>query len=173
MFVIYCMKSLLFLRHGKSDWDAPFNHDHDRPLAKRGVKAAKVMGRFIAASGEEPDSILTSTAVRARDTVETASRAGGWSAPIHQTSELYGASPQSVLELVQEQSDTLDSLMLVGHEPTWSHTVSLLTGGANLRFPTAAIARIDFDVFSWRDVDLGRGELIWLVPPKALTGWDG
>jgi phosphohistidine phosphatase len=105
-------------------------------------------------------------------TVETASRAGGWSAPIQQTSDLYGASPQSVLELVQGQPDTIDSLMLVGHEPTWSHAVSLLTGGGNLRFPTATVARVDFDVISWRDIAFGRGELIWLVPPKALTGWD-
>lgn len=164
------MKTLLFLRHGKSDWDAPFGYDHERPLAQRGQKAAKLMGRFIASSGHEPDAILTSTAVRARDTVRIASEAGGWSAPIRETSELYGASAQTVLALVKEEHHSTDRLLLAGHEPTWSDTVSRLIGGASLRFPTAALARIDFDVASWRHVDFGRGELIWLLPPKALKG---
>jgi phosphohistidine phosphatase len=166
------MKSLLFFRHGKSDWDAPFSHDHERPLAKRGRKAARVMGRFISSSGQEPDSIVTSTAVRARDTVNLASKAGSWSAPIRETRELYGASPRTILEVVHEESDSVDRLLLAGHEPTWSHTISLLIGGGNIRFPTAAMARIDFDVSSWRQVDFGSGELQWLIPPKALTGWE-
>jgi len=166
------MKTLLFFRHGKSDWDAPFDRDHERPLAKRGRTAAQVMGRFLASSGQAPDSIVTSTAVRARDTVRMASRAGGWSAPIRETIDLYGASPKTVLSLVHTEPDTAQSLLLAGHEPTWSHTVSMLTGGCNVRFPTAAMARIDFDVYSWRDLDFGLGELIWLIPPKALTGWN-
>jgi phosphohistidine phosphatase len=164
------MKTLLFFRHGKSDWDAPFSHDHERPLAKRGRKAAQVMGRFITSSGQEPESIITSTAVRALDTVKLASKAGSWSAPIRETRELYGASPQTVLSVVHEESNSFDRLLLAGHEPTWSHTISVLIGGGNIRVPTAAMARIDFDVSSWRQVDFGSGELKWLIPPKALTG---
>lgn len=164
------MKTLLFFRHGKSDWDAPFDRDHDRPLAKRGRQAARVMGRFLASSGQAPDSIVTSTAVRARDTVRMASLAGGWSASIRETSDLYGAGPETILSLVRTEPDAAQSLLLAGHEPTWSRTVGMLTGGCNVRFPTAAMARIDFDVFSWQDVDFGLGELVWLIPPKALSG---
>ena len=164
------MKTLVLFRHGKSDWDAPFDRDHDRPLAKRGRTAAKTMGRFLASSAQEPDSIITSTAVRARDTVRLASRAGGWSAPIRETVDLYGASPQGVLSLLHAEPDSVNFVLLAGHEPTWSHTVSLLIGGGQIRFPTAGMARIDFDVYSWKDVDFGRGELTWMVPPKALTG---
>lgn len=167
------MKTLILFRHGKSDWDAPFGVDHERPLAKRGRRSAQVMGRFLAASGQEPDSIVTSTAIRARDTVRLASRAGGWSAPIRETQDLYGAGPQGVLSLVRAEPDTVQTLLLAGHEPTWSHTAGVLTGGGNIRFPTAAMARIDFDVFSWREVDFGLGQLIWLVPPKTLTGLAG
>jgi phosphohistidine phosphatase len=162
------MKTLLFFRHGKSDWDAPFDRDHDRPLAKRGRNSAKTMGRFLASAGQEPDVIVTSTAVRARDTVRLASRAGGWSAPIRETVDLYGASPQGVVSLVHAESDSASILLLAGHEPTWSHTVSMLIGGGHLRFPTAGMARIDFDVHSWEGVEFGRGELIWMIPPKAL-----
>ena len=166
------MKTLLFFRHGKSDWDAPFDHDHDRPLAKRGRNAAKLMGEFLMSSGSAPDSIVTSTAVRARRTVEIASEAGGWDAPIRETRELYGVGPREVLAVVHEQPDTSYRLLLAGHEPTWSNVVSLFTGGSSVRFPTAAVARIDFDVSAWREVAFGQGELIWLVPPKLLTGWN-
>lgn len=164
------MKTLLFFRHGKSDWDAPFDRDHDRPLAVRGQKAAQTMGRFLASSGQVPDSIVTSTALRARDTVQLASRAGGWSAPIRETLDLYGADPRSVLSLIHGEPDSVRSILLAGHEPTWSHTVSLLTGGGNVLFPTAAMARIDFDVHAWREIDFGLGGLIWIIPPKALAG---
>lgn len=166
------MKTLIFFRHGKSDWDAPFDHDHERPLAKRGRKAAQVMGRFVVSSGQEPDAIITSTAVRARNTIKLASKAGSWSAPVRETRELYGASPHTILTIIQAESDSSDRLLLAGHEPTWSQTISRFIGGGNLRFPTAAMARIDFDVSSWQEVDFGGGELKWLIPPKALTGWE-
>jgi phosphohistidine phosphatase len=166
------MKTLLFFRHGKSDWDASFNQDHERPLAGRGRKAAAIMGKLIASSGQIPDSIITSTAVRARDTVRLASQAGEWTSSIRETRDLYGAGPSEVLSLIHAEPDSVNSLLLAGHEPTWSHSVSLFVGGAILRFPTAAMARIDFHVSSWKDVEFEQGELQWLIPPKALTGWN-
>lgn len=164
------MKTVLFLRHGKSDWDAPFEHDHERPLAKRGRKAAKVVGRYLAAVGQIPDSIVTSTALRARDTVAIASNAGSWSTPIRESQTLYGGSPDGLIKVIQTESDDSERLMLVGHEPTWSETIGLLIGQANIRFPTGAIACIDFDVDTWSMIRFGSGELIWLLPPKALPG---
>lgn len=163
------MKTLLFLRHGKSDWDADFSIDHERPLAKRGRKAAETMGRFIATSGAVPDCIVTSTAVRARTTVEIAKEAGGWDAETRETKALYMASPADLLVQIRAEDDDADVLLLVGHEPTWSSAVSRLIGGGAVRFPTAALARVDLDVRRWQDVEFGRGELIWLVPPKALA----
>lgn len=162
------MKTLLFLRHGKSDWDADFSTDHERPLAKRGRKAAATMGRFIKTCGALPDRVLTSTAVRARTTVELAMEEGGWEAPVRETKALYMASPEDLLVQVRAEDNGSDALLLVGHEPTWGSAVSRLIGGGAIRFPTAALARVDFDAARWQDVAFGRGELIWLVPPKAL-----
>ena len=162
------MKTLLFLRHGKSDWSADFEHDHERPLKKRGVKAAKRMGQFLAQAGPVPDRVVTSTAVRAKTTAELAKEAGGWGAPLRETRALYEAGPEDLLREVRAEADDAETLMLVGHEPTWSSTVSRCIGGGDVRFPTAALARVDFDVERWADVAFGRGQLIWLLPPKAL-----
>lgn len=162
------MKTILLLRHGKSDWDAEFGHDHERPLNARGRKAAKRMGRFLAASGTLPDRIVTSTAVRARTTLEIVREAGGLTAPVRETRDLYGAGPDVLLGEIRTADEAADVLLLVGHQPGWGETVGRLIGGGSVRFPTAALARVDVEVARWRDVTFGRGELIWLVPPKAL-----
>ena len=72
------MRSLILFRHGKSDWDAPFASDHERPLTNRGKEAARLMGRFLQQTGQIPDLAVSSSAQRARDTQQLAARAGHW-----------------------------------------------------------------------------------------------
>ena len=72
------MKRIFLLRHGKSDWNAPYSTDHERPLKGRGVRAARTIGRFLAETDEEPDVIVSSSAVRALSTAELAAEAGSW-----------------------------------------------------------------------------------------------
>ena len=75
-------KKLILFRHAKSDWDSGAASDHARPLARRGVEAARVMGKFLMSAGEVPDQVLCSTAVRAMATVQLAAKAGGWIVPM-------------------------------------------------------------------------------------------
>ena len=163
------MKTLLLMRHGKSDWDASFGHDHERPLAKRGIGAAETMGRFLAAAGELPDVIITSAAVRAEQTIRLAGAAGDWGVPVCATDALYNPRPEAVLDEVRAEPDTTEKLMIVGHEPTWSGMLTLLVGGGRYPFPTAAVARIDLPAVTWADLEYGTGELRWLVTPRLLT----
>ncbi len=164
------MKTVLFFRHGKSDWDADYDTDHERPLAKRGRKAASKMGRFLARVGPLPDYIVTSSAVRARETLERAMAAGGWEdRPVRVTRALYGAEPEDLFAEMRQAPDDARTIMLVGHEPTWSEAVSAAIGGGQIRFPTAALARVDMPVVHWADVTFGEGELLWLVIPKILS----
>ncbi len=162
------MLRLLVLRHGKSDWGAPFSVDLERPLAERGRRAARRMGRFLTASGRAPDSVITSPALRARRTVELAAQAGKWSCPIRVSESLYGGSAQQVLEQVRREPAVVTSVLIAGHQPTWSALISGLIGGGQLRFPTAALACIRFDHGEWSRVDFGDGELSWLVTPRLL-----
>ena len=139
-------------------------------MAPRGRMAARMMGRFIRDSGQIPDLVITSSALRTRTTAELAAEAGEWSAALQIEPGLYGARFSTILELVQAQAQNLESVMLVGHEPTCSACVGLLSGSSNVRFPTAAMARIDFDVDSWERIQAEGGRLIWLLAPKALKG---
>ena len=162
------MKTLLLLRHGKSDWDADYGADHDRPLAERGQKGARKMGRFVTTARLVPDRALTSSAVRARETLATAAESGGWTGPARVTEALYGADPEDVIAEVRRTPDDADTLLVVGHQPTWAALVSVLIGGGAVEVKTATLARVDLAVDRWADVAPGRGTLALLLPPASL-----
>ncbi len=163
------MKTLILFRHGKSDWDHETGGDHERPLAKRGLRAARTMGRLLSLAGEAPDSIVTSSATRARTSVELAREAGRWDAPVRVTRSLYEATPFIVLEEVQAEPDSTSALLMAGHQPTWSELTSLLISGGVVPFPTAGMARVDLHISSWKDDARGTGELVWFMRPKFFT----
>lgn len=162
------MKTIIFFRHGKSDWDAEYREDHERPLAKRGRKAARKMGRYLARIGERPELILSSTAVRARKTARLAARAGDWSADVHETRTLYDATPSGILDIVHDLPGDVSRVMIVGHEPVCSATIEMLSNGPPVRFPTAAMASIRFDTSDWSTIQPASGTLQWLVVPRSL-----
>ena len=132
------------------------------------------MGRVIARAGAIPDKVVTSSAVRARTTAELAADAGRWRIDIEATDGLYDASTVEVLQYhVQTQPDSLSSVMLVGHEPTWSQLASILSGGGAVRLATATAVAIDFHVTSWSAVQPGAGHIEWMLSPRLFeSGWD-
>ncbi len=162
------MKTLLLMRHAKSDWGAANTHDHERPINARGRRAASAMGRWLARIDQVPEAVITSTAVRARTTVETAAHARPWTCRITAERALYGADPRTVLEVVCGADESYERVMVAGHEPGMPLTLSCLLGDAPLRFPTAAIARVDLLVDRWSDVRPGDGQLVWFLPPRLL-----
>lgn len=125
------------------------------------------MGKFLSLSGLLPEVVISSTALRARRTIELASSAGEWSIPVTFDDRLYGADEGTVLHLLQHLDEDVERAMIVGHEPTMSDCVGLFTHAA-VRFPTAAICCIRFEADDWRTVLPGEGELIWHLPPRIL-----
>ena len=90
-------KSVILFRHGKSDWDAQYDSDHDRPLAKRGIRDAKRMGKFLSKRAEVPELILSSTALRTRETTKLAMEAGNWDVDVELEKKIYEASLEEIL----------------------------------------------------------------------------
>lgn len=162
------MKTLLLMRHAKSDWSADFGRDEERPINGRGRRAAARMGRWLSAIDGVPDRIVSSPAVRARATAERAAEAGAWGRPIDLEPRIYEAAPRTLVDVVSATGEETSVLLLVGHEPGLSGALDHLLGGAAVRFPTAAIARVDLDIDSWADAESGCGLLVWLVLPRLL-----
>lgn len=163
------MRKLYILRHAKSDWNSSYLGDHERPLSSRGRKAAARLGWFFSEAGELPDLILCSTSVRTRETLAIAAQAGEWpEIPVAFENELYLTSYDLILGRLRLIPETVESVMVIGHEPTSSVVASSLIGGASIHFPTAACARINLDIDSWAQVRSGCGVLNWMIPPKIL-----
>lgn len=161
-------KKLFIMRHGKSDWKAKFSRDYDRPLAERGIEAASAMGKHLGQLGQVPELILSSSAKRTVNTIEVALSEGQWSSTLESSRKLYLASVGEAVELIQQTDDSIKKLMLVAHEPMCSSLISELCMGAHVKFPTAAVARINLNIKSWGDVDSNDGRLDWLLTPKSL-----
>jgi phosphohistidine phosphatase len=156
------------MRHAKSDWGAGLSSDVERPLAKRGVKAAKRMGRVLTSMDMAPELVLTSPAVRARTTAELASEAGEWGVPVDIVSSFYGGYWSDVVDGVTAADPSCERIMVVGHEPTWSDLVSVLSGGGQVAMVTAAVACLAINGKSWSRLGPDCAELQWLVTPRML-----
>ena len=162
------MKSVILFRHGKSDWDVPYGNDHERPLAKRGVEAAKKMGKFLYEKNQTPELVISSTAVRAKTTVELAMDSANWTSKLVLERGIYGGSPDFLLELIHNQNDIYSSICLVGHEPNFSMFISRATNDNYVHFTTANMAKINFDTQEWSRIFFGDGTLEWHQKPKEI-----
>jgi phosphohistidine phosphatase len=126
------------------------------------------MGRLLSDLGEQPDSVVTSTALRARATAELAATAGAWTCPLRLAEDLYLPVPGVLLAQARAEKPEVKRLVLVGHEPAWSEAAARFAGGGQVRMVTAALARLDFSVTDWSRIDFGQATLVWMVTPKLL-----
>jgi phosphohistidine phosphatase len=147
------MKTLVIIRHAKSSWENAGLSDHQRPLSKRGLKDAPIMGARLAECGPPVDRVISSSAVRALTTAEIITHEMGlpWD-EIQIEDALYHASEEDMIDLINEQDDYLDGLMLFGHNPGMTYLVNDLSDLDLDNLPTCGVAVLQFDVSSWAEI---------------------
>lgn len=171
------MKTLYLLRHAKSSWDDPALPDHDRPLAPRGRKAAPRIGAEMARAGLIPDLALCSTAQRARETWDLVAAQELQTVAMETRRAIYDADGADLVALVQNLDEANDRVLILGHNPTLEDAAARLAGEGDpaalsamaAKFPTAALAVLDFAVESWRAVGPGSGRLVRFLKPRDLV----
>ena len=164
------MKNLFLTRHAKSSWNNPGLADIDRPLNERGKKAAPFMGKLIVDKGEKPELLISSPANRALSTARAFGEVMGLvENDIIVNRAIYSAGAQQLLELVQNQDDLHKSIMLFGHNPTFTSFVNMLTGSNIMNVVTCGVVRINFEYSSWIDIDFGSGRLVYYEYPKKYA----
>jgi phosphohistidine phosphatase len=170
-------KTLYLLRHAKSGWDDPVPRDFDRPLNKRGVRAARAMGQWMASNGLNFEHVIASPAVRVIETLDGVW--GGYGRRIEPTWErrIYLASGATLLDVLREVDDAHDVILVVGHCPAMEDAVLELVaddGSSALReiveekYPTAALAELVLDIDSWSGIGAGKAQLKRFVRPRDL-----
>jgi phosphohistidine phosphatase len=172
---------LLILRHAKSDWSGK-SEDHERPLAPRGKKAAPQIGAYMRAKGYRPALVLCSTAVRAKQTLELILPSFENEPETQFDRALYLAEWRQLMAEIQSAPTMASPLLLIGHNPGLEQLASALalqpqTAAERDRaqrmaykFPTAALAVLDFDVPEWSEIGPGKGRLTDYMRPKDLLG---
>lgn len=172
------MKRLYLLRHAKAVASEAGLEDFDRVLAVRGMQDGAGMARYLAKNEMRPDLILASSAARTRQTAELVLRE--MPADVDYRDTLYLAEPGKLLAAIHGAPAGAASLMVVGHNPGLEGLARILArepvrrkerarlGDLEEKFPTAALAVLDFAVGRWRDVKPGEGRLIDFVRPRDL-----
>lgn len=161
------MKTLLIMRHAKSDWEDASLRDYDRPLNKRGRKDAHRMGEALKLLESVPERIYTSSANRAATTTEKLSQEFHCNGCIEYIDDFYESSAGTMIKRIKEFDDKYHTVMVVGHNPTLEHLAFDLTS-AHFRMPTAAILRLELEIISWQDIKSGCGEVQWFILPKMV-----
>jgi phosphohistidine phosphatase len=124
---------LVLIRHAKA---APGDPDDLRPLTPEGHEQTRLLGERLRAEGIEPDALLTSPLLRARETA-----AGlGLGEPEPLDALRPGATADDVLAAIAGRGETV---VVVGHQPDCSRITAALRHGPEPAFPTASAEIID------------------------------
>jgi phosphohistidine phosphatase len=163
------MKTLILMRHAKSSWKHHEIKDHERGLNKRGRKDAPRMSKLLVDNELIPQRILSSTAERARMTVEAVLETTHYSGEVSYLDSLYMAEPDIYLELLTLMPDDLERILVIGHNPGLEGLLQILSGRVE-SLPTAAIAYLSLPIQSWKDIRVheNTGELIALWVPRDM-----
>lgn len=170
------MSRLLLYRHAKSSWAEPGMADRDRPLAPRGRRAAERMASVIAGADLLPDRILCSPARRTRETLAALLAVIGDSCQVSINDDLYEPSESDYRGVIASNGRDARTLLVIGHNPAIHATALTLIGTSDdtaarqvaAKFPTAALAVIDFDAHAWDQVMQKSGRLTAFIRPRDI-----
>jgi len=162
------MKRLIIMRHAKSDWSDLTASDHERSLNARGQRSAAAMGAWMRDNALQPDHVLCSDATRTKETFE---RLNLGNVSVAFTRNLYLAEPEAMRHQLQSLSG--DCGMMLAHNPGCAMLAEMLVAKAPIhpdfyRFPTGAVAVLEFDTGTWRELPWGSGTCTHFEVPRTL-----
>ena len=168
-------RELLILRHAKSAWDTDAVTDFERPLAKRGKKASPRVGRFLFQQGLVPDFVISSPAMRARQTViAVCGQMDIGPDQIIWNDRIYGGWTASIVSVLMDCPNDARRVLIAGHNPGLEtllqylchHRVPIPPDGKLL--PTAAVAHLQIDS-EWSNLDSGVARLLSITRSRSLA----
>lgn len=171
------MRRLLLLRHAKAERSIPGGPDRDRRLVDRGRADAGGMGAYMATHALRPDRVLVSPAARAQETWEQVAAAFKPAPPASPVERLYDATAHTILDAIREMPDTVQTILIVGHNPGLHELALLLVASGDVearerlreKLPTSGLVSIDFAFDRWNELHPRSGRLERFVTPRSLS----
>jgi phosphohistidine phosphatase len=169
------MRRLFLVRHAKAE-PALGREDYDRALTGRGRGDARRVAIELAARKMLPDVLIHSGAERARETAEVFAAEWRRDVELRQEPELYNASPDVLFDRVRALPDSRVRVAFVGHNPGLGELAVALAGDGPhnelrrmaAKYPTGAVAALDFRVRHWGDVERNSATLALFLTPAEL-----
>lgn len=164
-------RTLILIRHAKSDWDDPRLDDFDRPLNPRGRRSAEAVGRWLAARGHVPDACLLSGALRTVETWEILSSAFPAPPRAREDRRLYHAPREVILDVLRRAEGT--TVALIGHNPGFADFATSIAARAPAHprfadYPTCATTVMRFGTETWDGIGWGQADVVDFTVPRDL-----
>ena len=169
------MINLFLLRHAKSDWDSYNGKDFDRDIQKNGVIRTKKICKFLKNNKIIISKVLCSTALRTVKTFEIVCGTYKKNLNVKFLNELYHTTADNILNILRQQNNE-KSIMVLGHEPSLSEFVRMMTYKINNQshyeainsYVTSGLCSLSFKVTNWKDITKKNSEFNFYIKPKDL-----
>lgn len=161
------MKTIVLVRHSKAVAGTADIADYYRPLKKKGKTESKAMALKFIESGLIPELLISSPALRALETaIEFAKVLKYPEKNIKHEESIYFAHKGSVfMDFLQVCENNCNTVMIFGHEPTFSDFAAYLIKNFKYGFPKTGILAIDFKVEKWTDIKKSSGSKRFFMVP--------
>lgn len=163
------MKELIVVRHAKSSWDHAGLADHERPLLEKGKKRTRKIISYLQERGVKPEFILTSSALRARETALFIAMGLGLDKGFVKVDPaLYHADADQLMEQFDDLSDNFNSVMLVGHNPALTNFVNFFLVPPIDWLPTSGVVALQFETDRWDEIRSAQRTVRFVIFPKLI-----
>jgi phosphohistidine phosphatase len=163
------MKTLYIARHAKSSWDHSGLEDFQRPLIDKGRKGAVDVGEYLLKNNDKPALIISSHATRAFETAKIIANSVGYPEDKIIISEnIYHGNLDRMANYFFDLADDVKSLMMVGHNPTFTYFANMFLDHKIEDLPTSGIVCIEFMTDKWEDVINAKRRTKFIISPKLL-----
>ena len=162
-------KTVYIMRHGKSSWEDFSVDDHNRVLLEEGIKKTNKVANYLKSMNVKPNLILSSTAVRALETSKlVASKLGYTEEEIKTSKKIYHAVAEDIFDELYGLDNSIDSVMIFGHNPTFTDFINLFNKPEIYNLPTSGVAAISFKTDKWEEIANSNFKVEFVVTPKIL-----
>ena len=160
------MKTLYLARHAKSYWKDQSIPDFDRPLNSRGKRDAPFMGEVLKDKKVKPDLIISSPAKRTKKTaIEIASKIGYSEKKIFYNEELYEASSNTIIKVLNKIDEKYNSVMIFAHNPGLTLLNNHISNNYIDNISTCGIVALQFDK-KWNELSKNTCKFLYFEYPK-------
>lgn len=163
------MRTLYLVRHAKSSWEQPGLRDFDRALNERGMQDAPRMAQLLAKQGVKPDLLVSSPAKRALTTANFFADAFEINADaVQREPNIYEAYPQQIQQIISKLPDDASTVMIFGHNPTFTEVANYFTEDYIDNLPTCGVVKISSNAETWDSFYAANSKVIACYFPKEV-----